>query len=377
MGSFFNPVKIKLANIDVIEEVLSTISTPLKKIVLLHRGDDFLQSSAGITFKQQLANFEVKELAINLSNPDVEDLFHYYTEINYFETECIIGIGGGSILDLSKSLAALKNIEIDSVNTLRTIIKEKSYIENPTILPWIGIPTTSGTGSEVTCWATIWDRAHGEKLSIDCPALYANTAIIDSTLTATLPKELTASTALDALCHATEAYWSRSSNEISRVYALEAIKRIVNNFEKVAKQPTNFIVRNEMSLGSLYAGLAFSNTRTTACHSISYPLTLELGIIHGVAASMTLPKVMTLNFEEIIEKEKLLHAFGVKSCTEIQPLIEGFLHLSGFPSRLKDYNATEEAIEKVASNAFTKGRMDNNPVAFTKADVIEILNSIY
>ena len=119
----------------------------------------------------------------------------------------------------------------------------------------------------------------------------------------TLPNRLTASTALDALCHATEAYWSKNSNEISRVYSLEAIKRIVNNLEKVLNHPNEIALRNEIALGSLYAGLAFSNTRTTACHSISYPLTLELGIVHGIAASLTLAKVMEFNFESIIEKD--------------------------------------------------------------------------
>ena len=188
---------------------------------------------------QYLEDFEVKHLEVEISNPDVEDLFHYYQQIHRFDYQCIVGIGGGSVLDLSKSLSALKNMEIGSSAALRSVIKQKQYIENENIVPWVGVPTTSGTGSEVTCWATIWDRANGVKLSIDCEKLYANTAIIDPTLTASLPKKLTASTALDALCHATEAYWSKNSNEISRVYALEAIKRIVNNLEKVLNESKN------------------------------------------------------------------------------------------------------------------------------------------
>ena len=127
----------------------------------------------------------------------------------------------------------------------------------------------------------------------------------------------------------------------------------------------------------MYAGLAFSNTRTTACHSISYPLTLELGIDHGVAASLTLAKVMELNLESIIEKEALFHAFGVSSCNEIQEFIEHIHHMSGFSSKLRDYQANSEIIESIAENAFTKGRMDNNPIALTKKDVTQILMSIY
>jgi len=268
-------------------------------------------------------------------------------------------------------------MEIESTTALRSVIEQKLYKENQNIVPWIGISTTSGTGSEVTCWATIWDRARGIKLSIDCEQLYANTAIIDPTLTASLPKASTASTALDALCHATEAYWSKNSNEISRVYSLEAIKRIVNNIEKVLTQPNEITIRNEIALGSLYAGLAFSNTRTTACHSISYPLTLELGIDHGIAASLTLAKVMELNLEMIIEKDQLFQAFGVSNCKEIQEFIEHIHQLAGFSSKLRDYKANLEIIESIAKNAFTKGRMDNNPIALTKNDVVEILKSIY
>ena len=377
MGNYYNPVNIKIDTIDVIEEVLHTIKPQLSKIVLLHRGGDFSETAAGRNLYKYLENYEVKQIEVNISNPDVEDLFHYYKQIENVEYQCIVGIGGGSVLDLSKSLAALKDMKIESVSALRTMIEQKQYAENQSVVPWIGIPTTSGTGSEVTCWATIWDRANGVKMSVDSERLYAYAAIIDPTLTISLPKGLTASTALDALCHATEAYWSKSSNDISRIYSLEAIKRIVNNFEKVLNQPDAFTYRNEIALGSLYAGLAFSNTRTTACHSISYPLTLELGMVHGIATSITLAKVMKINFDSIIENGKLLQAFGVSSCSEVQGLIEHFHQLAGSSSKLRDYNANEEIIEKVAANAFTKGRMDNNPVALTQEDVKNILRSIY
>ncbi|RHW37489.1 iron-containing alcohol dehydrogenase family protein [Lysinibacillus yapensis] len=377
MGNFHNPVKIKIDSVDVISNVLTTMNSLPRKIVLLHRGGDFSDTEGGQSLYKCLKDYEVKQLEVNISNPDVEDLFYFFKQIEHFDYQCVVGIGGGTVLDLSKSLAALKDMEIDSPSTLRSIIKQKLYIENQHFVPWIGIPTTSGTGSEVTCWATIWDRANGVKMSVDCERLYAHTAIIDPTLTASLPKGLTASTALDALCHATESYWSKSSNEISRIYSLEAITRIVNNFEKVLNQPNDMRSRTEIALGSLYAGLAFSNTRTTACHSISYPLTLELGMIHGIAASITLAKVMEINFDSIVENEKLLQAFGVNNCFEIQELMEHFHKLSGFPSRLRDYNADGKTIDKIAANAFTKGRMDNNPVALTEEDVKQILLSIY
>ena len=376
MGSYYNPVNIKIDSLEVVENVLKTANTHLGKVLLLTRGGDFSASEAGQTLKKCLAAYEVKKLDVQLSNPDVEDLFHSIKELDGFDYQYVIGIGGGSVLDLSKSLAAVKGMKIHNVTDLRTMIKEKRYENNSDIVPWVAIPTTSGTGSEVTCWATIWDSANGVKLSIDSKKLYAHTAIIDPVLTVTLPQGLSASTALDALCHATEAYWSRNSNEISRVYALEAISRIVENLEKVIQEPQNPVLRKELALGSLYAGLAFSNTKTTACHSISYPLTLELGMVHGIAASITLAKVMEMNFSSIIERERLLKAFGVKNCQEVQKKMHSFYESAGFSSRLRDYGATEEKIRRIAGNAFTKGRMDNNPVALTEEDVHGILISI-
>ncbi|RLL43829.1 iron-containing alcohol dehydrogenase family protein [Oceanobacillus piezotolerans] len=377
MGNYYNPVRIKIGTLGVLEDVLKTMKPKCDKMLLLHRGGDFRETEAGHALFKILEEYEIEELAVEVSNPDVEDLYHFYRRIQDFDYQCIIGIGGGSVLDLSKSLAALKNVTIDSVSALRKMIQQKQYVENQSIVPWIGIPTTSGTGSEVTCWATIWDHANGVKLSVDSESLYAHTAIIDPSLTTSLPKSLTASTALDALCHATEAYWSKNSNEVSRVYSIEAIKKIVNHFKEVLDRPTDPSFRKEIALGSLYAGLAFSNTRTTACHSISYPLTLELGMVHGIAASITLGKVMEKNFDSIIESGKLLGAFGVNNPNEVQELIQHFQQIAGFRSKLRDYNANEETIEKVSANAFTKGRMDNNPVALTQEDVKRILLSIF
>ena len=156
MGNYYNPVNILIDRIDVIESVLNNLNPQVKNIVLLTRGGDFSQSQSGQTISKCIEKFEVQKIEVEISNPDIEDLFSLYTQIKNFDYQCIIGIGGGSVLDLSKSLSALKNMEIDSTSTLRSVIENKSYVENQHIVPWIGVPTTSGTGSEVTCWATIW-----------------------------------------------------------------------------------------------------------------------------------------------------------------------------------------------------------------------------
>ncbi|WP_431030316.1 phosphonoacetaldehyde reductase [Lysinibacillus sp. LZ02] len=377
MGTFFNPVTIHVEKLTVLQQVLDKMPLKAAKVLLLTRGGNFNDSSESAELKSCLQHYEVQQVDIEISNPTVDDLFALFNQTKEFDFDCIVGIGGGSVLDLSKSLAAIKGMLIESSEQLLTIIEQKDYVNNEQTTPWIGIPTTSGTGSELTCWATIWHKKQGIKLSIDHPSLYAYAAIIDYTLTASLPISITVSTALDALCHATEAYWSRKSNDISRVYAKEAIKRITQHLELLIETPNHLQYRREIALASMYAGLAFSNTRTTACHSISYPLTMELGVSHGVAASLTLAKVLAINFESIPEKQQLLEAFGHRTFDEIQQWIESVQERAGFATRLVQYKGTHESIDRIVENAFTKGRMDNNPVVLTETDVKNILISIY
>lgn len=377
MGIFFNPVKINIGELKILKRVIEEIPQKVTKVLLLTRGGNFNKSPESAEVRKCLQQYEMQQVDIEISNPTVDDLFALFNETKVFDFDCIVGIGGGSVLDLSKSLVAIKGMQIENSKQLLTIIEQKNYKNNEQTIPWIGIPTTSGTGSELTCWATIWYEKQGIKLSIDSPSLYAYAAIIDHTLTTSLPVGITVSTTLDALCHATEAYWSNKSNEISRVYAKEAIQRIMQYLEPLIEVPSNIEYRREIALASMYAGLAFSNTRTTACHSISYPLTMELGISHGVAASLTLAKVLAINFESIPEKQQLLEAFGHRSFKEIQQWIESVQERAGFATRLVQYKGTHESINRIAGNAFTKGRMDNNPVPLTEADVKNILISIY
>ena len=224
-------------------------------------------------------------------NPTVVDVYEILSYLRGVSITRILAVGGGSCIDLAKAVSALHNLissEKLSEQAVYNAIKNKEYLLGVNFIDIIALPTTAGTGTEVTKWATIWDMVRKEKLSIDCLQLYPKAALIIPELTVFMPKRLTLSTGLDALSHAMEAFWARSRTPLSQALALTAVKHIKEYLSKVLENGGDIELRKDMCLASLLAGLAFSITRTTACHSISYPLTMFFGIEHGFAAAMTL-----------------------------------------------------------------------------------------
>ena len=308
--------------------------------------------------------------------PTVEDVKNTLDEIQE-KPDFIVAVGGGSSIDIAKMIAAfwhLKHSVYSTEDILRSI-QTKEYINQNSDISIIAVPSTAGTGSEVTSWATLWDTKNFKKYSVDASHLYPKETFIIPEFTFTMPDRLTLATGLDALCHATESYWAKESNSITRELSKVAIKLIVSYLPKVLEDRENDFFRRKMALGSLYAGLAFSQTRTTACHSISYPLTMKYGIDHGFACALTLVEVFKLNQKHIEELNELLEAFNIKDVDELQMWIHKVsknivsLNLNGF-------NIPKQEIPLIAEMSFTQGRMDNNPVSLNEEDVIILLGKL-
>lgn len=310
-------------------------------------------------------------------NPDIDDILRFKKMTDDFNYNLIIAAGGGSVIDMAKALAALRPAGASSVPELREIVKENRLPESEEGVQVWALPTTAGSGSEVTPWATVWDREEKAKYSLADPRLFPQAAIVDPLLTVSLPAYMTASSALDALCHAAEAYWSKNSTFLVRLYALQAIKLITGSLQNLLADLSNEKLREKLSYASLLAGLAFSNTKTTACHSISYPLTLSYGIIHGVAASLTLGQVLEKNLPVIEERDALLEAFGVRKPAEVTEWVWAVLAQAGIPARLRDYGVREEDLPDLVDRSSTPGRMDNNPVEIDRQFLSELLSGIY
>ena len=218
----------------------------------------------------------------------------------------MVGVGGGTILDVAKSLCCLYGRDLQDVDDLRAQIAAGSLYPSAR---WIGVPTTAGTGSEVTCWATIWDPEKDTKRSLESKANYAWAALVDPELAEGMPVRLAVSSALDAVAHAVESYWARHTNTVSRALALEAIRTIMGSIDDLFSGAP--AAHDAMARGSMLAGLAFSNTKTTACHSISYPLTMHYHIPHGAAVAMLLAPVLACNAPAVQDLDALLGALGV------------------------------------------------------------------
>jgi phosphonate metabolism-associated iron-containing alcohol dehydrogenase len=202
--------------------------------------------------------------------------------------EAIVALGGGSVMDAAKVLAAADG-DFDKV---------KRHLETGAggdalgRTPIIAIPTTAGTGSEVTSWATVWDTAAMKKYSLARDTLYPETALVDPLLTVGLPRAVTISTGLDALSHALESLWNVNANPVSGALAEVAAREVLEALPLLADDLGSEVLRTRLARASLFAGLAFSNTRTALAHALSYHLTLHHGVPHGIACSFSLPMVM-------------------------------------------------------------------------------------
>jgi alcohol dehydrogenase len=224
------------------------------------------------------------------TNPDCAELVESCRQYGSAPqpAQVIVALGGGSMIDAAKVLAASRG---DFENVRRHLV-DKMPLDASTIAPIIAVPTTAGTGSEVTSWATVWDSANGSKYSLAHPKLYPESAVLDPALAAGAPRGLTLATGLDALSHALESIWNVNGNPVSANYAVEAAREIIETLPRLLDRLDDIDLRARQARASLLAGLAFSNTKTALAHNISYDITLKTGTIHGIACSFSLPIVM-------------------------------------------------------------------------------------
>ena len=305
------------------------------------------------------------------SNPTSEDIADALNHIGSNPVDVILAVGGGSCIDLAKGISAFyPSSNSCSTETVLAQIQDKSYTSCIGI-DIIAIPTTAGTGSEVTQWATIWDKKDKKKYSIDCPQLKPKSAYIVPEFTLSLSAELTLSTGLDALSHAVEAYWSRFTTPLVQDIAYRAVELIVNHLREVVESPDDLSLREKICRASLLAGLAFSQTRTTACHAISYPLTMYYGIPHGFAVALSLAGVAEINRGHFPNDSELFSIFeewgGIQGWLDF--VCKGIVHLNTLEFQITDFYL-------VSREACGAGRIGNNPVVLDEENVHNILSGL-
>ena len=284
----------------------------------------------------------------------------------------VVGLGGGSSLDVAKVVAALGNRDQSpsQVFVSPTKIKSKG-------LPMIAIPTTSGSGSEVTPFSLLNDPENGTKKAAGHPFLYPTVALVDPSLCTTMPRDVTAETGLDAISHAIESYWAKKASPVTDSITLDALGHLLPNLRKACEEPSNMDARSEMALGAMEAGMALGNTMATAAHSISYPLTVRFNIPHGLACALTLPLFVKFNAPSIQGKiPRLLQAMGVGSVDEAAESLTQLMGDVGVPTRLSELGIGKDDIPWIVEHGFAPARMANNPREVSAEDVEEILKKI-
>ena len=290
--------------------------------------------------------------------------------------DIVIGIGGGSAMDVAKAIALIATNKGAAADYIGLNKVPKNGLSK------IMIPTTAGTGSEVTFTAVFVRRNLKKKEGMNSPYLYPELALLDPELTLSLPPVPTAQTGLDALCHAIESYTSVNSSPVSEMFSLEAIDLISENLRACVHDGKNIVARERMLLGSLYAGIGLANAGVTAVHSLSYPLGGKYGVGHGLANTMMLPAVMAFNLPAALEKfTDVAEAMG--ECVEGLPVreaaylaleaVEALIEDCGVHASLAQFGIKEKDFPALADVAVTVARpLENNPRKLTKDDMIAI-----
>jgi len=290
--------------------------------------------------------------------------------------DCVVGVGGGSAMDIAKAISVLLTNEGKAVDYLGL-----GKIHKPGV-PKIMVPTSAGTGAEVTFTAVFINEETGSKGGMNGDPLYPDAAILDPGLTVSLPPNVTAATGIDALTHALEAYTSIQAHPISEMYSLEAIDLICTNIRSAFADGRNLEARSNMLLGSLMGGKALAMAGVGLVHAMAYPLGGMFGIPHGLANAVLLPYVTEYNLIGNLKKfADLAHFLGF-DVTNLPPrdaaglTVEGLFQLNfdlEIPASLSELDIDKEKIPEMADIALTVARpVENNPRQPTKKDIIGI-----
>lgn len=296
------------------------------------------------------------------SNPHLSTIKEGYQVLQEFGVDCLVGLGGGSAIDVTKGVSlCLANQESDLVYLDQRSDGVKSS------LPFFALPTTSGTGSEVDYWAVISNPERNQKLSIGMPQMAPLTAIVDPELTLTLPPKLTFFTGIDAFSHALEAFFSSESNELSDMLSLKAMELVFESLEIAVHHGDNLSARGDMALASTLGGAAMQHVGLGLIHAMSHQVSGFYDTNHGLANALLLPKVLQFNEEATPERTELLERrLDTSLVKEIDQLLE-IRDLSDYQIALDP-----EDLPEMVKRAINNVNAETNPRTASREDVREL-----
>lgn len=315
-----------------------------------------------------------------VGEPTLGDFDKILAAAREFGADSVAGIGGGSVLDVAKLVAAFVPSDQKAAECFGTgFIKAKGL--------WLAcLPTTAGTGSEVSPNAILLDERDKLKKGIVSPYLLADAAYVDPELTMTVPPKVTADTGMDALIHCMEAYTNKFAHPAADIYALQGMKLIAANLQRAVKDGNDKEAREALALGSLYGGLVLGPVNTAAVHALSYPLGGEFHIPHGLSNAILLPAVMKFNSQASPERyAEVAMALGAPRGKDDEETarngVDFIYELAasvGIPKKLSDIGIPQSAVDHMAKAAMEVQRLlKNNPREVTEQDAKDIYNSLF
>ncbi|WP_438482574.1 iron-containing alcohol dehydrogenase [Oleiharenicola lentus] len=296
-----------------------------------------------------------------------------------FSPDLVLAIGGGSVLDVAKLVAALHDRpeSVDKFYGIGVLAGRRTAL--------ICVPTTAGTGSEVSPNALLFDEPTSSKKAIISPALVPDAAIVDPALMVSLPPALTATVGIDALTHCLEAYANQVAHPLVDPYALEGVRLIGAHLAQAVANGHDLEARSAVALGSLYGGLCLGPVNTAGVHALAYPLGGEFHLAHGVSIALMLPHVVRFNCSVMPARHAALaRALGAHSdgdqalAAELPHLLEKLIAACGLTGGLSAHGIPREALGKLVEGGLAVTRLlKNNPREITRVDALQIYEASF
>lgn len=354
-------------------EAVSALARAGHRRVFLLTSPSVMPQAAGLASTLRAASATV-EIATGVPpEPDTACCEELRARARVFAPDLVLALGGGSVLDVAKLVAALHDRPepVSAFYGINVLSGRRTAL--------VCVPTTSGTGSEVSPNALLFDEAAVAKKAVISPALVPDAAIVDPALTLSLPPALTATTGIDALAHCLETYANRVAHPLVDPRSLEGVRLIGANLARCVQDGSDLEARSAVALGSLYGGLGLGPVNTTGVHALAYPLGGEFHMAHGLSIALLLPHVVRFNLPALPERHAALaSALGGRSAEDLPDLLSRLIARCGINPRLSAHGIRREALPRLAEAGIQVTRLlKNNPREVTRDDALRIYEAAY
>jgi alcohol dehydrogenase len=292
------------------------------------------------------------------SDPSVRSIDASIDQLRGEQVETIVAVGGGSAIDTGKVVSLALATGGARVSEL---VELDDRYAGTTPVPLVAVPTTAGTGSEVTPFATVWDTVERRKLSVGTPGLFPAVALVDPDLTASLGWEETLGPGLDAYVQCLEAIWNRNATTVTTALAAHGLALVPDALRELKADPVSLAAREDMAEAALLSGLAISQTRTALAHSMSYPISAHVGMPHGLACALVMPAVLEFNVEQDDGRlAGVARSAGLGRADALVASVTALYRDLAVADAVRRYLPDPGVLETLAPEMLLSGRADNN-----------------